>query len=99
MGTDNKMGFFLLGVGLGTAAALLFAPKRGEETRNYLRSKTQEGADYLKEQGKQLVDAAGGAVEKGKRAVGDQINTLSNAVETGKRAYRETVAGVPEPAA
>lgn len=99
MGTDNKMGFFLLGVALGTAAAVLFAPKRGTDTRNYLRSKTQEGADYLKEQGKQLADAAGGVVEKGKRAVGDQMDTLSNAVEAGKQAYRETVAGIPEPVA
>jgi gas vesicle protein len=97
MDSDNKMSTFLLGVGLGAAAALLFAPKRGAETRNYLRGKSKEGSDYLKDQGKQLVDAAEDVVEKGKRAVGDQINTWSNAMDAGKQAYRETVDGTPDP--
>jgi len=58
METDNRVGYFFLGLGLGTAVGLLVAPKSGAESRNYLRSKTQEGTSYLKNQGEQLVNSA-----------------------------------------
>lgn len=91
MESDNRFGYFFLGVGLGTAVALLLAPKRGVDTRNYLRSKTQEGTDYLKTQGQEVVDGAANAVDRGKRIIQDQAKTVSDAVDAGKRAYRETV--------
>src|ERR1022692_2148747 len=61
METDNRVGYFFLGLGLGTAVGLLFAPKSGAESRNYLRSKTQEGTSYLKNQGEQLVNRCSAA--------------------------------------
>jgi len=89
--SDTRFGYFFLGLGLGTAVALLFAPKPGAETRNYLRAKTQEGTTYLKNQGEQLVNGATETVERGKRTVQDQVKSFSDAVDAGKQAYRETV--------
>jgi gas vesicle protein len=91
MESDNRFGYFFLGIGLGTAVALLLAPKRGVDTRNYLRSKTQEGTDYLKTQGQEMADGAVNAVDRGKRILRDQAKTVSDAVDAGKRAYRDTV--------
>src|SRR6185437_2458894 len=48
MEDDNKLSFFFLGLGLGVAVGVLFAPKSGSETREFLRSKADEGTDFVK---------------------------------------------------
>ena len=49
MEDDSKLSYFFLGLGLGVAAGVLFAPKSGAETREFLRSKAEEGgADSLR---------------------------------------------------
>ena len=93
MADDNKFTYFVLGLGIGVAVGVLFAPQSGEQTRQLLRSKADEGKDYLKRQGESLYESAGGLVEKGKTVVVRQKDQLTAAVEAGKRAYREAVAG------
>ena len=48
MDDDSKMSFFFLGLGLGAALGVLFAPKSGSETRDFLMSKANESADLAK---------------------------------------------------
>jgi gas vesicle protein len=91
MEDDNKFSYFFLGLGLGVAVGLLFAPKTGTETRELLRSKADEGKDYLKRRTNELRDQAEEAIEKGRTAVTRQRDNLSAAVEAGKQAYREAV--------
>jgi len=43
MEDDSKFSYFFLGLGLGVAVGLLFAPKTGSETRDLLLSKADEG--------------------------------------------------------
>ena len=74
-----------MGVGIG----ILFAPKSGEETREYLRSKANEGGDFLKERSSDLKQTASEWVDKGKEAVNRQKENLADAVEACKQAYRE----------
>ena len=38
----SKVSFFLVGLGIGALVGILFAPKSGEETRDYLSSKAEE---------------------------------------------------------
>lgn len=95
MDSDNRFSYFFLGLGLGTAVGLLWAPKRGTETRNYLRSKTEEGTRYLKDQSQQILDGASDTIERGRRIVQDQMKSVSDAVDVGKQAYRDTVAAPP----
>ena len=47
MDEDKKLSYFFLGVGIGVAVGLLFAPKSGEETRELIRSKAGGGKDYF----------------------------------------------------
>jgi gas vesicle protein len=94
----DKNGFssFLMGLGVGVAVGMLFAPKSGQETREIIKDKTGEGTDYLKQRSSDLKQTASEWVDKGKEALGRQKGNLSDAVEAGKQAYRETV-GANEP--
>lgn len=87
----DKFGNFLLGLGMGVGIGLLFAPRSGEETRDMLMSKADEGKDYLKRQTDDLKGSASGIVDKGRDVINRQRDSLSDAIEAGKQAYREKV--------
>ena len=87
----NGLSSFLLGLGVGVAIGMLFAPKSGEETRELIKNKAGEGSDYLKQRGSELKDTASGWVDKGRDAVGKQKENLNEAMEAGKQAYRDAV--------
>ena len=91
MDDDNKLSYFCLGLGLGVAVGVLFAPKSGAETRQLLRSRAEEGADYVKRRGVELRETAAEALDRGKQAVSRHRDNLSAAVDAGKQAYREAV--------
>lgn len=87
----NGLASFLLGLGVGVAVGVLFAPKSGEETRGIIKTKTGEGTDYLKQRGTEFRQKSSEWVDKGKEALGRQKDNLTDAVAAGKQAYRETV--------
>ncbi len=82
---------FFLGLGVGVGVGLLFAPKSGEETRDILLSKADEGKEYLKKQTIGLRESASDIVDKGRDVVSRQKDMLNEAIEAGKQAYREKV--------
>lgn len=98
MDDDNKFSYFFLGLGLGVAAGLLFAPKSGPETRDILRSKADEGKEYLRRRSTEVRDQAADALERGKSTVARQKDNLVAAVEAGKQAYRDAVTSTPNEA-
>ncbi len=98
MEDDNKFSYFFLGLGLGVAAGLLFAPKSGPETRDLLRSKADEGKEFLKRRTAEVRDQASDAIERGRSTVTKQRDNLMAAVEAGKQAYREAVSATPNDA-
>ncbi len=93
MDDDKKLSYFCLGLGIGVAVGVLFAPKSGEETRLLLRSKADESRDLLKRRADEFKDQAGDLVDRGKDVISQKKEHLSAAVEAGKQAYREAVAG------
>ena len=78
------MGWFLFGAALGAAAALLLAPKTGEETRELLTQRSGEVAK--KAQGR-----AGEWLDKSRELFEEQTQRLLNAFEAGKDAMREEI--------
>ena len=48
MDDSKALSCFLLGLGIGVAVGIVFAPASGEETRGRIRSRALEGGDYLK---------------------------------------------------
>ena len=87
----NGLSSFLLGLGVGVGIGMLFAPKSGQETREIIKNKAGESTDYLKQRGTELKDTATGWVDKGRETVTRQKETLNDAVEAGKQAYRDAV--------
>jgi gas vesicle protein len=93
---DNKLGYFFLGLGLGVAAGVLFAPQSGEETRRLIKDKAEEGVDFVKRRSVDLQETAAEALERGKQGLKRRKETLSSAVEAGRQAYREAAAAESE---
>lgn len=93
----DKNGFsaFLLGLGVGVGLGMLFAPKSGEETREMLRAKAGEGSDYLKQRSTEMKQSAAEWVDRGKDALNRQKDTLADAVQAGRQAYRDAVRQPP----
>jgi gas vesicle protein len=91
MDEDSKLSFFFLGLGLGVAVGVLFAPKSGSETRDFLLSKANESADLAKRRAQELREQASETIERGKSTVQRHKESLSAAVDAGRQAYRETV--------
>jgi gas vesicle protein len=92
MGDNNggsNFAFFVAGLGIGAMLALLFAPKSGEETREYLAQKAGEGRDYVAGKGRELRRQAEDFVERGKDIVAQQKEQLAAAFDAGKQAYQE----------
>jgi gas vesicle protein len=94
----DKNGFssFLLGLGVGVGIGMLFAPKSGPETRDFIKNKANEGSDFLKQRTNEARQTASEWVDKGKEAIGRQKETLADAMEAGRQAYRDKV-GQPPP--
>ena len=95
MEDDKKLSYFCLGLGIGVAVGVLFAPKSGEETRLLLRSKADESRDFVKRRADELKEQASDLVDRSKDVIAQKKEHLSSAVEAGKQAYREAVAGDP----
>lgn len=89
MEDSNRLSYFLLGAGLGAVVAMIFAPKSGAETRNYLQTKSRETADTLRRKGEDLRDRTVETLERSKQGVRDQLETVSAAFDAGKKAFKE----------
>jgi gas vesicle protein len=97
MEEDKKLSYFFLGLGIGVACGILFAPKSGQDTRDLIRSKADEGREYLKRRGEELREGAGDMIDRGKTVVSRQKDQLTAAMEAGKQAYREAVSSTERP--
>lgn len=110
MEEKSGFGYFLLGLGIGVAAGILWAPRSGEEMRqiladkagesaDYLKNRAQESTDYVRQRANDLKQSASDLYEQGRSTVVKQRDTLSSAVEAGKQAYRDAVGDVKAAAA
>jgi gas vesicle protein len=84
----SKVSFFLIGLGIGSLVGVLFAPRSGEETRDYLSSKADEGRDYAQKKARELRERAEDLLERSKEIMGRQKEAFSSAVEAGKETYK-----------
>ena len=85
----SKVGFFLAGLGVGAVIALLFAPASGDEAREYLGKKRDEGREYVNARSREVRKQAEELVQKAKELVTQQKEQLSAALEAGKQAYQD----------
>lgn len=85
MDSNNKL-YFLMGLGIGALAAILFAPKSGSETRDFLKSKSEEGARYAKEVASDAIELGKQNADQLRRIVAETADSAAEAVEDGMEA-------------
>jgi len=83
----SKIGYFLVGMGIGALIGILFAPKSGEETREYLSKKADEGKEYAQKKARELKERAEDLLERGKQVASRQKDQVTAAVEAGRDTY------------
>jgi gas vesicle protein len=76
---------FILGAMSGAALALLWAPASGEETRRFVTDRAREGREKAAE-----------AARQGREFVDRQRDTVAQAIERGREAYRQARGQSPE---
>jgi gas vesicle protein len=73
---------FAVGLGIGAALAVLFAPASGDETRDYIRASANDGLD-------RAVAAGQKVTQRAKAGIAEAKGRVREAKETGEQAYRE----------
>jgi gas vesicle protein len=86
--TGSKVSYFLVGLGIGALVGILFAPKSGEETREFLAQKAEEGKEYAQRKARELRERADDLVERSKQVATRQKESISAAVDAGREAYQ-----------
>jgi gas vesicle protein len=83
----SKVSYFLVGLGVGALVGVLFAPKSGEETREFLTKKADESKDYAQRKARELRERADELVERSKDVATRKKDSIAAAVEAGREAY------------
>ncbi|MGC1374327.1 MAG: YtxH domain-containing protein [Candidatus Sulfotelmatobacter sp.] len=84
--------WFLAGLGVGALVGVLYAPLSGTETREALRSKAEEGREFVKERARQAREQATDWVDRSRDVVSQQKDQFRAAYEAGRQAYQEATA-------
>ena len=84
----SKITYFLVGLGVGALVGVLFAPKSGEDTREYLSKKADEGREYAQRKARELRERADDLIERGKDAASRGKDSITAVVEGAREAYR-----------
>lgn len=84
--------WFLAGLGLGAVAGVLYAPRSGNETREVLRARAEEGREYVKGRAREAKEQAAQWADKGRDVVNQQKEQFRAAYEAGRQAYQDATA-------
>jgi len=91
------LGWFFFGGVIGAAAALLLAPRPGQETRDMLRERGEEVAKKAQELASDAQGRAGEWLDKSRELFEEQTRRLMSAFEAGRDAMREEIRKNAEP--
>jgi gas vesicle protein len=103
----SKISFFLVGLGIGAAVGVLFAPRSGDETRDliakrasdgkeFLSSKADDGREFASRKARELRERADELIERGKDVAARKKESISAAVDAGREAYLREASARPE---
>ncbi len=81
--------WFLAGLGVGAVAGILYAPRSGNETREALRARAEEGREYVRSRAREAKEQAAQWADKGRDVVTQQKEQFRAAYEAGRQAYHE----------
>jgi gas vesicle protein len=76
---------FAVGLGVGAAVALLFAPKAGEDLRSDITEGVNDRVDQIRSTGNELKRK----VQRLADAAQDKVDRVQDAIEAGETAYSQ----------
>jgi gas vesicle protein len=82
MGWPETISAFIVGIGVGAAIGILFAPQSGEDTRDYLVGAAQDKLDEAVSTGQKWANRA-------KKNVDEATDYVKDAADAGQKAYRD----------
>jgi len=80
----NRLAWFFTGAVIGATVAILYAPQKGKDTRQYISDKTQQGKDAVVETSKDVAEASKEMFERGRKLVEDAAELF----ERGRKLVR-----------
>jgi gas vesicle protein len=90
---SNSFLWFLAGLGVGALVGVLYAPRAGNETRDAIRSKAEEGREYVRGRARDAREQATDWVDRGRDILNQQKEQFRSAFEAGRQAYQEATTG------
>jgi gas vesicle protein len=85
----QKVAYIVTGIGVGSLISILFAPKSGEDTREYLTDKAKEATGYAQRQAREIRGRAGDLVQHAKEAVSQKKEQIVTAMNVGRDVYHQ----------
>jgi gas vesicle protein len=86
---SGGLGGFILGALVGAAAALLYAPRSGDETRAELREGVRRMRDRAGDTVREMQDSVGETLGTVRSSVNEQIEHARDAFEAGRQSARD----------
>jgi gas vesicle protein len=84
--------YFLIGVGIGSLMGVLFAPKSGAQTREYLAKRAGDGNELARKKVREMRERAEDFVARGKKVVVQTEGRIASAIEVGLKTYSREMA-------
>ena len=75
----STAGYFFAGLAIGSLMGIVFAPKSGEGTREFLSKKVKEANKHARKRARELRERADDLVDRGK----ELVNQTKEQIETG----------------
>lgn len=87
---------FAIGIGIGAAVGILFAPQSGEDTRDYLVKGARDRFDDAVNTGRQYVQRAQEGVDQVKSQIGNAVETSKDYISRAQEGIGQATEQVKE---
>jgi gas vesicle protein len=73
----STAGYFLAGLAIGSLVGIVFAPKSGEGSREFLSKKVKEGSKHARKKARELRERAEDLADRGKELVNQKNEQIA----------------------
>ena len=84
----HRVSYLVVGLGIGSALGVLFAPKSGQQTRGYVVKKTKEEIEHARKKASELRNRAEETVELAKERILEAKGHIAAAIDAGRETYQ-----------
>ena len=93
MSADRGGGFgwFLVGLGIGAAVGVLYAPKAGQETREDLASSARDGSEFVRERSRKAAEKVSDCADRGRDHLNEYVDRSKDVVDRGRAQWNQYV--------